>query len=275
MFGYLVASASALTEDELKRYKATYCGLCRSLKDCHGQLSRLTLNYDMTFLILLLESLYEPEKTSGVNACLVHPKEKRLWERSSFSDYAADMNVALSYLKCLDDWHDDTSFISLAEAKALKKDYEIISLRYPRQCAAMEQSISRLNDLEQRRDENPDEAAECFGHLMGSIFVYDENDRWADCLYGLGDGLGRFIYLMDACMDLENDTLKNSYNPFRCYYGLNNEDRFRDILKVYLADAVAYYNYLPLVQDSGLLNNILFSGLWSQFDRKFKSKVES
>ena len=270
MFGYLVASASALTEEEFRQYKATYCGLCRSLKESHGQFSRLTLNYDMTFLIILMESLYEPEISSGESLCIAHPREKRLWKRSIFSDYAADMNLALSYLKCLDDWHDDASLLSLAEAKALKKSYTEISAKYPRQCAAMEQSISRLDDIEQRREENPDEAAECFGHLMGSIFVFDDKDRWSECLYGLGDGLGRFIYLMDACMDLENDALKGSYNPFRRYYGLNNEERFRDILKIYLADAIAYYDYLPLVQYSGLLKNILCSGLWSQFDRKFK-----
>ena len=60
MFGTLIASASSLSEEEMKRYKACYCGLCRSLKQRYGQFSRLTLNYDMTFLILLLQSLYEP-----------------------------------------------------------------------------------------------------------------------------------------------------------------------------------------------------------------------
>ena len=270
MFGYLVASASGLTEEEMQRYKACYCGLCRSLKDCHGQLSRLTLNYDMTFLIILLEALYEPEIISGSDRCLAHPREKRTWQRSRFSDYSADMNVALSYLKCLDDWRDDTSFISLAEAGALKSAYNEISLKYPRQCAAMEQSILRLSDIEKRRDENPDAAAECFGHLMGSVFVYDNADRWATCLYSLGDSLGRFIYLMDACMDLDSDVVKNGYNPFRKYYGLDNEERFRDILKLFLADAVKYFDYLPIVQDSTLLKNILCTGLWSEFDRKYK-----
>ena len=61
MFGYLIASATSLTEAERSRYKACYCGLCRTLKVRHCQLSRLTLNYYMTFLILLLQALYEPE----------------------------------------------------------------------------------------------------------------------------------------------------------------------------------------------------------------------
>ena len=70
MFGYLTADSSKLTEEELARYKACYCGLCRSLGHRHGQLSRLSLNYDMTFLVLLLSSLYEPEEKIGESACL-------------------------------------------------------------------------------------------------------------------------------------------------------------------------------------------------------------
>ena len=61
MFGYLVAATKVLEDDELSRYKSVYCGLCRSLKRCFGQHARLTLNFDMTFLVLLLSSLYEPE----------------------------------------------------------------------------------------------------------------------------------------------------------------------------------------------------------------------
>ena len=48
------------------------------------------------------------------------------------------MNVALSYLKLQDDWEDDGSLTALAASRAMKRAYERISARYPRQCAAME-----------------------------------------------------------------------------------------------------------------------------------------
>ena len=76
MFGYLAAQPGALTQEELARYKSAYCGLCRSLKLRHGELSRLTLNYDLTFLTLLLGSLYEPEERTGEQRCIAHPREK-------------------------------------------------------------------------------------------------------------------------------------------------------------------------------------------------------
>ena len=271
MVGYLIASASSLTEEERIRYKATYCGLCRTLKDRHGQISRLTLNYDMTFLILLLQSLYEPEEKSGVETCIAHPREKREWWRSEISDYAADMNVALAYLNRLDDWRDDGSMLALAESGILKKAYQETAEKYPRQCAAMEQSIMELSYLEKNGIEDPDAAAATFGHLLGSVFVWRE-DRWQEPLYRLGDSLGRFIYLLDAAVDLEKDAYKDSYNPFRKYYGLDNEERFRDILKIFLADAVIQFDFLPLVKDVGLMKNILCSGLWTVFDEKFRLK---
>lgn len=271
MVGYLIASASSLTEEERIRYKATYCGLCRTLKDRHGQISRLTLNYDMTFLILLLQSLYEPEEKSGVETCIAHPREKREWWRSEISDYAADMNVALAYLNRLDDWRDDGSVLALAESGILKKAYQETAEKYPRQCAAMEQSIMELSYLEKNGIEDPDAAAATFGHLLGSVFVW-RDDRWQEPLYRLGDSLGRFIYLLDAAVDLEKDAYKDSYNPFRKYYGLDNEERFRDILKIFLADAVIQFDFLPLVKDVDLMKNILCSGLWTVFDEKFRLK---
>ncbi len=269
MFGTLIASASSLSEEEMRRYKACYCGLCRSLKERYGQFSRLTLNYDMTFLVILLQSLYEPEELRGSETCIAHPREKRDWWKSEITDYAADVNVALSYLNRLDDWRDDGSILAVAEAGILKKNYQKVMELYPRQCAAMEQSLTELGYLEKKRIEDADAASAAFGHLMGSVFVF-KGDRWSDTLYALGNSLGRVIYLMDAAVDLDKDAYKNNYNPFRRYYGLDNEQRFREILKMFLADAVIQFDILPLVQDVGLLKNILCIGLWTVFDEKYK-----
>ena len=107
MFGYLVAATKVLEEDELARYKSVYCGLCRSLKRCFGEHARLTLNFDMTFLVLLLSSLYEPEEEHDSQTCVRHPVEPHPYALSGLIDYAAHMNIAMAYLKCLDDWNDE------------------------------------------------------------------------------------------------------------------------------------------------------------------------
>lgn len=275
MFGYLVADTATLTEEQLKRYKACYCGFCRSLEKRHGQFSRLTLNYDVTFLVLLLSSLYEPEETAGESTCLRHVKTPQAWINSEICNYAADMNVALAYLKCLDDWEDDGNTAALLEAKCLKSAYKKVSRDYPRQCAAISEAMDQLHEIERQNLEAPDAAAACFGSLMAELFVYRE-DRWAASLRSMAHALGRFIYLMDACMDLSSDTFHNRYNPLRRYYGLSdNEQRFRDILKMQLGECVFYFDKLPLVEDVGLMKNILCAGLWTQFDSKFSKRKES
>lgn len=271
MFGYLTAQTELLTPEQLARYRACYCGLCRSLKDRHGQLGRLTLNYDMCFLVLLLDSLDEPELRQGEEPCIAHPRTARAWQRTENSDYAADLTVALAYNKCLDDWHDDASPLALAETAALKRSYRKVQALWPRQCEAIEQGLRALGELEKNGEADPDAAAACFGALMAELFVRRE-DRWAPQLRSLGGALGRFIYILDACMDLDKDALLGRYNPLRRRYGMKNAAAFRDILKMLLGDAVRAFDALPLVQDAGLMQNILCAGLWAAFDKKFGSE---
>ncbi len=271
MFGYLTAQTELLTPEQLARYRACYCGLCRSLKDRHGQLGRLTLNYDMCFLVLLLDSLDEPELRQGEEPCIAHPRTARAWQRTENSDYAADLTVALAYNKCLDDWHDDASPLALAETAALRRSYRKVQALWPRQCEAIEQGLRALGELEKNGEADPDAAAACFGALMAELFVRRE-DRWAPQLRSLGGALGRFIYILDACMDLDKDALLGRYNPLRRRYGMKNAAAFRDILKMLLGDAVRAFDALPLVQDAGLMQNILCAGLWAAFDKKFGSE---
>lgn len=47
--------------------------------------------------------------------------------------------------------------------------------------------------------------------MLGAIYRYRE-DLWADTLQRIGEGLGRFIYLMDAYDDLEADLRRGRYN---------------------------------------------------------------
>ena len=271
MFGTLTAQTELLTPEQLARYRACYCGLCRSLKERHGQLGRLTLSYDLCFLVLLLDSLYEPETRRGEETCIAHPRTPRAWERSEFSDYAADLTVALAYEKCLDDWHDELSPLALGEAAALRRAARRLAGRWPRQCEAIRQSLEALSALEKSGVPDPDGAAACFGALMAELFVVRE-DHWAPRLRALGDALGRFIYLLDACLDLDRDALLGRYNPLRRRFGMDNAAHFRELLQLLLADTVRVFDALPLVQDAGLMQNILCVGLWAAFDKKFGSE---
>lgn len=58
MFGFVTANTGELSKEQKIRYNAVYCGICRRIRQQHSNVARLTLNYDMTFLALLLMSLY-------------------------------------------------------------------------------------------------------------------------------------------------------------------------------------------------------------------------
>ena len=156
MFGYLVAASELLEEEQQQRYKECYCGLCRSLDRCFGSAARLTLNYDLTFLVLLLSSLYEPEEEHGESVCPRHPAKRQQWMTNEISDYAANMNVALAYLKCLDDWNDDKKYSAKLLANAMEPYAERIAEKYPRQCGTLQRCLTELNRLEAEKCQNPD-----------------------------------------------------------------------------------------------------------------------
>lgn len=267
MFGYVTASWKELTRQEQQRYGAVYCGICRRLRLQSSQASRLALSYDMAFLALLLMSLYEPEETGGENACWLHPITKRPWVDNRYVRYAADMNVVLAYYNCLDDWQDEGNTSAKLMAKALEKRLPPIEERYPRQVTAIRDAIARLGELEKENCPNPDEPAGVFGQLMAQLLTYQQ-DMWAPTLAQMGFALGRFIYLLDAAVDYDKDKRKGKYNPFLAMGTGKDWPRWEEYLILAMGRCTDCYERLPLVQDKGLLDNILYSGVWMNYRRE-------
>lgn len=263
MFGYVVANPGKLTPEENVRYRSCYCGLCKALGDRHGALSRLTVTYDMTFLVLALSSAYGEESTGGMERCPAHPVKPHAYWRNAITDYAADMNVALAYYKFLDDWHDDGNVAAAAEAALLRKEYARVAALYPERCEALGDRIRELSAIEASGETNPDIPANRFGSLMGELFAFRDDER-ADGLRAFGRSLGRFIYIMDACMDLTQDLRRERYNPMIT----TDSAGFETILHLLMADCVEKYERLGLVTDSGLIENILYSGVWTRFEAR-------
>ena len=186
MFGYVTVNLGELTPEEKTRYTQVYCGICAAMGRQEGQLSRLGLQYDMAFLALTLMSLYEPEEERSLRRCLLHPAKGRSRTDCGIIRYTADMNVALFYRKCLDDWQDDRKQGARLLARHLEPQYSQIAKKYPRQCKAIDTGIRDLSQLEKDNVQNPDLAAAAFGRLMGELFVWQE-DLWQDTLRAMGE----------------------------------------------------------------------------------------
>lgn len=266
MFGYIMANADNLSKERQARFREFYCGLCRTLRHRYGALGGLTLSYDMTFLGVLLNALYEPGETGGEERCPLHPVKRHRYADSPVLEYCADMNVALSYHKCLDDWRDDKNAVSAAEAKLLNAAYRRVLDAWPEQCAAIEDWLCEIHDIEARDLQALDPPVNATGRMLGRLFQYKKGDAWAESLGVIGDGLGRFIYLMDAYDDLPRDIRRGRYNPLKAYRDRSDyEDFCRDAMMLAVADATREFELLPIVLDADLLRNILYSGVWSKY----------
>lgn len=272
MFGFVTASFQELSKEERQRYGAVYCGICRAIGQRSGQIARASLSYDMAFLALLLMSLYEPEERLGHARCALHPLKKKPWVDNPYVRYAADMNIALAYYNSLDDWQDDHSHRAKWMARELEPHMESIRAQWPRQCTAIETCIRQLARLEAENCANPDEPAGCFGQLMAQLLVYEE-DLWSGDLREMGMALGRFIYLADASVDLAADQRKKKYNPYLAA-GILDPLHHRQHLLLAMGRCTHHFEILPLVQDKSLLNNILYSGVWTRFPKHRKEATQ-
>lgn len=272
MFGYIECNRSKLSKEEQERYQSVYCGLCRNLKMRYGELERMSLSYDMTFVILFLSSLYEPKEKTTDFRCGIHPLRPRSGVENRFTEYAADMTVALAYYKALDDWKDEKKAGKRWYGDKLKKAYDEVEKAYPRQCKAITDSLQELDFIEQAPGANADQAINCSGKMLSELFVYEE-DFWSNSLRVFGYELGRFIYLMDATMDYKKDMKTGNYNPL--FEMKIKPEEMEPVLGLPLGNAMEVFEKLPLVQDEHLLRDILYGGIWQQYYAKIRGKEKT
>ena len=266
MFGYVTPDLSALNDIQKQRYRSFYCGLCHSLRDRYGHASRISLSNDMTFLALLLTSLYEPETVCKESRCAIHPVKAHEFIASPMIDYAADMNALLFYYKCMDQRMDDHSLLGRAGENLFRGAAEKCRNRWPEQSKEVEKALSALWQEESEASPNPDRLCNLSGDMLGAVFVARPDDPWGSVLRSVGSGLGRFIYWMDAWEDYDEDIKKRRYNPLTQWRDRPDYDDFcRETLELLIAEAAEGFEILPLEQDLDLLRNIIYSGVWQRY----------
>ena len=140
--------------------------------------------------------------------------------------------------------------------------------KYEKQCLVIESSLKKLADFEKQGITDPDEISRPFGECMSEIMAYKE-DAFAPRLRKIGFHLGKFIYLMDAWMDLEKDCKKGCFNPLAVKAKEDGfEEWVRQLLILFISEAVREVEKLPLEWDVCILRNILYEGVWTKYERK-------
>lgn len=274
MLGYVVPEKAELKVREYEVYSAYYCGICKSVGERHGQLPRFTLNYDFVFLALILAAIDEtPDKISSEHCMIHHIKKKNILKENKAMDYAGDVMLILAYYKLMDDYIDDHSYPSRAMAMMLAPTIKKLKNQQASLCDIVESQLRELSNLEKEQCAELDRVEEPFAQIMEAIFTNSgvKEPSILKILKHIGYHLGKWIYLMDAYEDIEENIEKGTYNPLLFRFDYKNEriedfkERIEPIVEFnlmhYLAEISNAVALLNLKKNKGILENIVYFGL--------------
>ncbi len=290
MLGYVQIHKPELKVREYEIYTGYYCGICKYIGREYGQLPRMALSYDAAFLALMLASVSEEPDMPVQEHCVAHHIKKKTIVRNTAIEYAGDVMLILAWYNLLDDAHDEGKTSAKALTFFMKGIYRKLRRKHPELCTGVEEHLKELSSLEEAKCSSLDQAAEAFSKIMEVIFYQGAPKESREIFAGLGYHIGKWIYLMDAVDDIEEDIESGAYNPLLYRYdyrgmvsgdtSLSEEtpedfrDRIRDKLEFnlfhYLAVLADEAEKLDIRKNKGIIDNVIYFGL----NRKTETVLE-
>ena len=272
MLGYVKADKPNMKMGDYEVYRAIYCSLCNALGRNYSVFARLLLSYDFALAAVLRLALREESCVFDRRRCPLNPAKKCAFCRSREElDFCAHCVIIIAYYKLKDNLKDRGAFkkiiavlafpwISLMhkKAKRLAPDIEII----------ISKSIEVQSKAEEKAGCGIDEAAHPSADALGRIFAYGAGDN-RQALYDLGYLTGRYIYILDAADDFEDDIKKGNFNPFINEFGASLDsgktseflERAGKLLNQTQAQLLETKDKIKFRRFGAILENVLFSGL--------------
>lgn len=260
MFGYVLPRRDVLEPAEQERFRSAYCGLCHVLEKRFGWTARFLLNYDFTFLSLLLTQENASFCTQQ-HRCMASPFRKRcVGLCGAGQEEAADESVILAWWKFRDQVEDDGVLRSLF-ARVLswiyRPAYQKAAAFRPRFDHTVRTCLIELRQLEQENCPSLDRTADTFARILSAAAQGQTDETRHRTLELLLYHLGRWIYLADAWDDMEEDRARGNYNPILLRYSIRTE---ADLEKAREAVRVTMDHSLNLTRSAFYLLN---QGMWS------------
>lgn len=298
MLGYVRINKPELKVREYEIYTGYYCGVCKYIGKTYGQLPRMALSYDAAFLALLLASLDDTSDAPVQEHCIAHHIQKKTVIRNAAIEYAGDVMLILAWYKLLDDANDEGKVSAKATMILMKRIFRKLSRKHLDLCSGIEEHLNRLSSLEKSKCDNLDIVAEEFSKIMEVIFseggkyLYgeepakerqpesdgmflsiDEELTPSQALAKIGYHMGKWVYIIDAADDIEDNIETGAYNPliYRFDFDGENEtaaqfrERIRESLNFnlyhYLAVLSNCVNNLDIKKNKGIIDNVIYFGL--------------
>ena len=243
MFGYIKPVKAELKVKEWEAYQGIYCGLCKQLAKRYGFFARMTLNYDFVFLAMLDMALHGKRIHFCREHCIAHPFKKRSCCTCNESlELCCDVAMMLCYHKLEDDLHDE----GFAKRLAVRLIFPFAKRDYKKAAAFRPQLAEKLRQQMQEQQK-----------LMG---------RW--------------VYLIDALDDWDEDVQKGRYNPFAQQQNGQEQvpkeqqyEQAKGTLYLTVAEMRKTYDLLGIHSLDTILENILDLGLLQTVDNIMKKRL--
>lgn len=286
MLGYVKVNKPEMKVKEYETYRGLYCSLCKAMGKHFGLLSRLTLSYDITFLVLTRLCFLGTVPCFEGGRCAFNPARKCNYCKNIDEElrYASAVSMMMFYFKVKDNISDGIFFKRLLmylilpwsslKFKKAKKMYGEIA-------TVISDSMRLQSEVERKNSDITDEAAHQSAHALGKITAYNINDENGN-IYRFGYGIGKWVYLIDAADDIEKDIKSGSYNVFVRKYDLCAGETVESIKAAVAGTmnmcgaffASAYENQENKTM-TPIMENIIFDGMFKVLDNilnKEKSK---
>ena len=237
----------------------------------------------MVFALLVRMAISGTEPEFETGRCALHPFKKRVFMELNpelrFTAYASSL---LSYEKLTDDIRDEKG-VKKATARVARAFLSGASKRARAELPELSERLSvglyELSALEAKKEPSVDIPADLFGNIMAEIISYGYEGPNKKIASEIGAHAGRWVYIVDALDDCEQDLKKGRYNPFLMLYGAPPSEAQKELLPDILnAELIFIGNAMDLIDRGGrrdlfeILENIVGYGMRESADRAIKGK---
>ena len=283
MFGYVKTDKPEMKIKEYETYRGLYCSLCKAMGKHFGIFARLTLSYDITFLVITRLSFMGTLPRFENSRCPFNPSKKCNYCCNTDEElrYASAVSMMMFYHKVKDNISDGSVLKRLLMYLVLpwaRIKYKKAKKMYVEVAEMIEECMSKQSDTEKKNSANTDEASHNSAEALGKITAYNIADPEGN-IYRFGYGVGKWVYLTDAFDDTEKDLRDKSYNVFVNKYNLIKEsytDEIKaDITATINMSSVIFIDAYENIKNKTLtpiMENIIYEGMHKSIDRILKGE---
>lgn len=270
MFGYILPDKPNMFMRDYALYKSFYCGMCKSIKCHQNTILRLSVNYDVTFINILLHGIMNEPLNFVTEGCILNPiKKKCILKDDPISEKCVYLNTLLIDFKLRDDLTDKPSVSKRILRGLLKGKIKKSKSLLPKVAELLDKAYIEQVNIETKNQVSFDKVAHPFAICLEQIFEELLGDKYTEEIGTVAYFLAKYVYLLDAIDDFEKDVKNKEFNVFANNYPeaktladlLKYEDSIMEILSGILVTIKENYEKIPVFNTEGIITNTFWYGL--------------